>query len=73
MLASALGGTPAEMDEETPVEMEMRRREVRVGDRLVRSLHLGKWPRSLAPRLPPEPHGRRRADGPVHPPGVDSR
>ena len=27
----------------------MRRREVRVGDRLVRSLHLGKWPRSLAP------------------------
>ena len=49
MLASALGGTPAEMDEETPVEVEMRRREVRVGDRLVRSLHLGKWPRSLAP------------------------
>ena len=56
MLASALGGTPAEMDlsagqagEETPVEVEIRRREVRVGDRLVRSLHLGKWPRSLAP------------------------
>ena len=49
MLASALGGTPAEMDEETPVEVEMRRREVRVGDRLARSLHLGKWPRSLAP------------------------
>ena len=49
MLASALGGTPAEFDEETPVEVEMRRREVRVGDRLVRSLHLGKWPRSLAP------------------------
>ena len=49
ILASALGGTPAEIDEETPVEVEMRRREVRVGDRLVRSLHLGKWPRSLAP------------------------
>ena len=49
MLASARGGTPAEMDEGTPVEVEMRRREVRVGDRLVRSLHLGKWPRSLAP------------------------
>ena len=47
MLASALGGTPGEFDEETPVEMG--RREVRVGDRLVRSLHLGKWPRSLAP------------------------
>ncbi len=55
MLASALGGTPAEMDlsagqagEETPVEVEMRRREVRVGGHLTRSLHLGKWPRSLA-------------------------
>ncbi len=49
MLASALGGTPAEMDKETPVEVEVRRREVRVGDRLLRSLHLGRWPRSLAP------------------------
>ncbi len=49
MLASALSGTPAEIDEETPVQVEMRRREVRVGDLLVRSLHLGKWPRSLAP------------------------
>ena len=49
MLASALGGTPAEMDENEPVQVEMGRREVRVGDRLVRSLHLGKWPRSLAP------------------------
>ena len=25
------------------------------------------------PRLPPEPHGRRNADGPVRPPGADSR
>ena len=49
MLASALGGTPAEMDEETLVEVELRRREVRVGENLVRSLHLGRWPRSLAP------------------------
>ena len=49
LVSSALGGTPAEMDEDEPVEVEMRRREVRVGDRLVRSLHLGKWPRSLAP------------------------
>ena len=49
LLASALGGAPAEIDEETQVEVEMGRREVRVGDRLVRSLHLGKWPRSLAP------------------------
>ena len=48
-VSAALGGTPGDFDEETPVDVEMRRREVRVGDRLVRSLHLGKWPRSLAP------------------------
>ena len=48
-VSAALGGTPADLDEETPVEVEINRRDVRVGDRLVRSLHLGKWPRSLAP------------------------
>ena len=48
-VSSALGGTPADLDEETPVEVEINRRDVRVGDRMVRSLHLGKWPRSLAP------------------------
>ena len=48
-VSAALGGTPAEFDEETPVEVEINRRDVHVGDRLVRSLHLGKWPRSLAP------------------------
>ena len=47
--AAALGGTPSEFDEDTPVEVEISRREVRIGDRLVRSLHLGRWPRSLAP------------------------
>ena len=49
LVAAALGGSPSEFDEETPVEVEIGRRDVRVGDRLVRSLHLGKWPRSLAP------------------------
>ena len=56
LLASALGGSPTEMDlsdgqagEETPVEVEINRRDMRVGGTLVRSLHLGKWPRSLAP------------------------
>ena len=48
-VSTALGGTPAEFDEETPVEVAINRRDVRVGERLVRSLHLGKWPRSLAP------------------------
>ena len=49
VLASALGGSPREIDEETEVDVEVRRREIRVGDRLIRALHLGKWPRSLAP------------------------
>ena len=49
LTASALGGTPIETGEDASVEVELGRREVRVGDRLVRSLHLGKWPRSLAP------------------------
>ncbi len=49
LVSAALGGAPAEYDGETPVEVQIGRREVRVGDRLVRSLHLGKWPRSLAP------------------------
>ena len=49
LVAAALGGSPAEFDEETPVEVEIGRRDVRVGASLVRSLHLGRWPRSLAP------------------------
>ena len=49
LVSAALGGSPAEYDEETPVEVEIGRRDMRVGDRLVRSLHLGRWPRSLAP------------------------
>ena len=49
LVSAALGGSPSEFDEEKPIEVEIGRRDVRVGDRLVRSLHLGKWPRSLAP------------------------
>ena len=49
LLASALGGSPREMNEEDPVAIEVGRRDTRIGDRLVRSLHLGRWPRSLAP------------------------
>ncbi len=48
-VAAALGGSPSELDEETPVEVEIGRRDMRIGGTLVRSLHLGKWPRSLAP------------------------
>ncbi len=49
LLASALGGSPREMDEAEPVEIEVGRRDIRIGDRLTRSLHLGNWPRSLSP------------------------
>ena len=49
LMSAALGGTPAEFDQDKEVEVEINRRDMRVGDRLVRSLHLGKWPRSLAP------------------------
>ena len=49
LVAAALGGSPAEFDEETPVSVEVNRRDMRVGGHLTRSLHLGKWPRSLSP------------------------
>ena len=49
LLASALGGSPKEMDEETQVEIEVNRRDIRIGGHMTRSLHLGKWPRTLAP------------------------
>ncbi len=49
LLASALGGSPSERDEEEELSIEVNRRDIRVGGHLVRSLHLGKWPRLLAP------------------------
>ena len=49
ILACALGGSPRDMDEDKPVEVEINRRDLRIGDRLTRSLHLGRWPRTLVP------------------------
>ena len=49
LMSTALGGSPSEIDEETPVAVEINRRDMRIGGSLVCSLHLGKWPRSLAP------------------------
>ena len=49
LLASVLGGSPSEIDEDATVEVEVNRRDVRVGGHLIRSLHLGRWPRSLSP------------------------
>ncbi len=49
ILACALGGSPRDMDEDKPVEVEINRRDLRNGDGLTRSLHLGRWPRTLVP------------------------
>ena len=49
MLACTLGGSPRDMEEDEPVEVEINRRELRIGSRFTRSLHLGRWPRTLAP------------------------
>ena len=49
LLASALGGSPNERDEDSELSIEVNRRDIRIGGHLTRSLHLGKWPRSLAP------------------------
>ena len=49
LLASALGGSPDDRDEDEEWEVEVNRRDIRIGGHLTRSLHLGKWPRSLSP------------------------
>ena len=49
LLASALGGSPTDRDEDAELAVEINRLDIRVGSHMVRSLHLGKWPRSLAP------------------------
>ena len=49
LVSAALGGSPSDVDEGEEIEVEINRRDMRIGDRMVRSLHLGKWPRSLAP------------------------
>ena len=49
LLASALGGSPNERDEDSELSIEVNRRDIRIGGHLTRSLHLGKWPRSLSP------------------------
>ena len=49
LVSATLGGSPSETDEDATVEVEINRRDMRINGSLVRSLHLGKWPRSLAP------------------------
>ena len=49
MLACTLGGSPRDLHEDKPVEVEINRRDLRIGGGLTRSLHLGRWPRTLAP------------------------
>ena len=49
VVAAALGGTPTERDPEAESTVQINRSELDVDGRLQRSLHLTKWPRSLAP------------------------
>ena len=49
IIASASGGSPREFADDESREVEIRQRDIRIGDSLVRSLHLGKWPRALIP------------------------
>ena len=49
VIAAALGGSPARSGREEPVKVQLNQRHIQLGGRLARSLHLSKWPRSLAP------------------------
>ena len=49
LVSAFRGGSPGEFDGNAPLSVEVNRRDMRIGDTLVRSLHLGKWPRSLSP------------------------
>ena len=47
--AAALGGSPVEREEDAVAEVDVQRREIRIGGHLTRTLHLAQWPRSLSP------------------------
>ena len=49
LLAATLGGSPAAIDAAAPVAVTVQRRTIRIGPHLTRSLHLSRWPRTLAP------------------------
>ena len=49
VVASALGGSPGERGKTTSVAFDVNRRDMAVGGHHIRSLHLGRWPRSLSP------------------------
>ncbi len=49
LLACCLGDSPTDVDEDAELRVEVGRREMTIGGMPVRSLHLAKWPRTLAP------------------------
>ena len=49
IVAAALGGTPTDRDPDSESNVQVNRTELKFDERLQRSLHLAKWPRSLAP------------------------
>ena len=71
-VSAALGGTPAEFDWDKEIEVEINRRDVRVGDRLVRLAPSRQVAPVAGTRLPAGTDGRRSPDGPVDTPGPDT-
>ena len=71
-VSTVLGGTPAEFDLEMPVEVEVNRRDMRIGGEPRPFPAPGQVAPVACARLPPGTHGGGSADGPVHPPGADT-
>ncbi len=51
VIAASLGGTPSDRAADSVANVQINRAEIEVDGRLQRSVHLTKWPRSLAPGI----------------------
>ena len=70
LVSAAVGGSPEEADEQKlRWRWRVNRREMRIGENLVRSLHLAQMAPIPGSRLPTGSDGGGSAHGPVHPPG----
>ena len=69
LLACALGGSPRERDEDAELEVEVNRRDIRIGSKPGALPAPGQVAQVAGAWLPAGADGRRRAHGPVGPPG----
>ena len=67
LASAALGGSPADVDESEEIEVEINRRDMRIGDRHGPLPAPGPLAPVAGPRLPAGADGRRCAYGPGHP------